>query len=130
MTEISVVILCYGAGRRIYNFVNRTVKLLDRFITSWEIVLVGNYNEGMDDETPGIVKEIASKNEKIKAVVMPKQGRMGWDARSGLKAATGKYICLIDPGPLISAITTFSFGLILIKSTFLPLLSQLDNRLL
>lgn len=96
MPEISVVILCYGAGNKVYNFVNKTAKLLDKFIVSWEIVLVGNYYEGVEDETPKIVREIALKNEKIKAVVMPKQGRMGWDARSGLEVATGKYICLID----------------------------------
>jgi glycosyltransferase involved in cell wall biosynthesis len=96
MSEISVVILCYGAGDRIYSFVNKTVGLLNRFIEDWEIVLVGNYYEGTGDKTPDIVKEISQNNPRIKSVVMPKQGRMGWDARSGLKAANGRYICLID----------------------------------
>ncbi|MFH1665262.1 MAG: glycosyltransferase [Candidatus Omnitrophota bacterium] len=94
--EISVVILCYGAGQRIYGFVAKTIKLLDRFVPSWEIVLVGNYFEGRGDTTPGIVKEIASKRDNIKVVAMVKQGMMGWDARSGLERASGRYICLID----------------------------------
>ena len=96
MPEISVVILCFGAGKKIYNFVNKTVKLLDKFVESWEIVLVGNYYKGTEDKTPEIVRKIASEHEHIRAVTMPKQGRMGWDAKSGLKEAAGKNICLID----------------------------------
>lgn len=94
--EISVVILCYGAGQKIRSFVNKTQKLLDRFIPSWEIILVGNYLPDRNDETPGVVKDIALGNKNVKAVAMPKEGMMGWDARSGLCMATGKYICLID----------------------------------
>ena len=105
--EISVVILCYGAGQRAYDFVRRAVKLLDLFTPSWEIVLVANYFEGSGDDTPEIVKDISSKDERIKCVARPKEGMMGWDARTGLDEATGKYICLIDgdeqmpPGDII-----------------------------
>ena len=94
--EISVVILCYGAGERIYGFVDKVSRLLDRFISSWEMILVGNYLEGARDRTSSIVEEVASKRENIHAVVMPKKGMMGWDARSGLDRARGKYVCLID----------------------------------
>ena len=94
--EISVVILCYGANQRIYGFVDKTMKLLNSFIPSWEIVLVGNYLENVKDKTPDIVSDIASKYKNIKAVVLPKEGMMGWDVRSGFDKAQGKYICLID----------------------------------
>jgi len=94
--EISVVILCYRAGERIRDFVDRTIKLLDNSIPSWEIILIGNYLKNTDDITPKIVNDIASKNENIKAVTRVKEGMMGWDARSGLEKAVGKYICLID----------------------------------
>lgn len=94
--EISVVILCYAAGGRAYDFVEKVVKLVDRFLPSWEIVLVGNYFEGKGDETPFIVRDIASRHKNIKYVAVPKQGMMGWDARSGLKMAEGNYVCLID----------------------------------
>lgn len=94
--EISVVILCYRTGERIRDFVDKVVKLIADSIPSWEIILVGNYLENTDDTTPGIVKDIASKNQNIKAITRVKEGMMGWDARSGLEKATGKYICLID----------------------------------
>jgi len=94
--EISVVILCYRAGERIRDFVDRTIKLIDRSVPSWEMVLVGNYLENSGDVTPEIVKDIALKNNNIKIVAMPKEGMMGWDARSGLEKAQAKYICLID----------------------------------
>jgi len=79
-----------------YSFADRTERLLNRFIPSWEMILVGNYFEGRDDETPIVVKNIASRKNNIKVVAMPKRGMMGWDARCGLSMATGNYICIID----------------------------------
>ena len=70
--------------------------MLDRFIPSWEIILVGNYVDEALDRTPDIVKQIARGKDNIKAVTLPKEGMMGWDARSGLMEASGKYICLIE----------------------------------
>lgn len=95
-TEISVVILCYKAENQVYDFVNKTIGLLKGAGLSWEIILVGNYVEGSDDKTPEIVKSIAAKREHVKAVALPKQGMMGWDARSGMNISEGKFICLID----------------------------------
>jgi len=95
-SEISVVVLCYRSGEKIRGFVDRAVKLLNSAIPSWEIILVGNYVENTDDVTPVVVKDIASKNQNIKAVAYAKKGMMGWDARTGFEKATGKYICLID----------------------------------
>jgi glycosyltransferase involved in cell wall biosynthesis len=95
--NLSVVILCYGAGQRVYGFVDKTIKFLENNVPSWEIVLVGNYFEkNQEDNTPDVVKDIASKDTRIKAVVLPKEGMMGWDARAGLRCAVGRYICLID----------------------------------
>ena len=95
-TEISVVILCYGAGERLYDFVDRVIRLVGSSVPSWEIVLVGNYLKGSNDDTPRIVKDIASSRNGVKAVILPKEGMMGWDARTGLNAALGNFICLID----------------------------------
>lgn len=96
MPELSVVILCYMAGKRIYAFTDKVMALLDKNVPSWEIILVGNYLENSDDETPAIVKDIASKHKNIEAVTLPKKGMMGWDARSGLDRAGGRLLCLID----------------------------------
>ena len=95
-TEISVVVLCYRAEDRVYDFVDKTVGSLENAGLSWELILVGNYIEGSGDKTPEIVKSIAAKREHIKAAALPKQGMMGWDARSGMDMAEGKFICFID----------------------------------
>lgn len=95
-TEISVVILCYKAENRVYDFAEKTIRLLESAGLSWEIILVGNYLTGSDDKTPEIVKKIASKTKDVKALALPKEGMMGWDARSGMNMAEGNFICLID----------------------------------
>lgn len=94
--EISLVILCYKAGDRVYELVQKVVHLLDDSALPYEIILVGNYMEGTDDKTPEIVKDIASKTKNVKALALPKKGMMGWDARNGMNLAGGRYICLID----------------------------------
>ena len=63
---------------------------------SSELVLVGNYIEGSDDETPQVVKKLAERSDNIRTVIRPKQGMMGWDMRMGLDAARGTYIGVID----------------------------------
>ena len=94
--EISVVILCYKEGQRLNSFVNKTISLLEKFLISWEIVLVANYWDNTEDNTPAEAKKIASQRSNIKAVTMLKKGGMGWDARNGFKEAGGRFICLID----------------------------------
>lgn len=94
--ELSVVILCYRAGKQAYPFVENTIALLEKSVPSWELVLVGNYSPGTEDETPSVVNDIAKKNRNVIAVALPKQGMMGWDVRSGLDRASGNYLCFID----------------------------------
>ncbi len=94
--EISVVVLCYRAGDMLYGFISRVIDMLDRQKLSWEMVLVGNYTPGTCDSTPDVVRDIASKNRNVKAVAMPKDGMMGWDAKTGLRETSGDYICIID----------------------------------
>ena len=59
-------------------------------------MLVGNYIEGSDDETPQVVTNLAAGADNIRTVIRPKQGMMGWDVRMGLDAARGTYIGVID----------------------------------
>lgn len=94
--ELSVIILCYRIGERAHALVDKVISVLDGMAIPWEIVLVGNYVEGSSDTTPDAVKKIAAGKVNIKAVALPKKGMMGWDARSGLDLARGKYLCLID----------------------------------
>lgn len=94
--HFSLVVLCYRSGQNIIPFVERLQRTLSRCNFSWELVLVGNYIEGSDDETPQVVTKLAEGSDNIRTVIRPKQGMMGWDMRMGLDAARGTYIGVID----------------------------------
>ena len=94
--EISVVVLAYRSAETIESFVNSLVDSLEKEKVLWEIVLVGNYFEGIGDQTPDVVRNIAAKESRIKAVAEIKKGMMGWDMKTGLQAANGKTMAVID----------------------------------
>jgi len=94
--EISVVVLAYRSAATIRNFVDSLIDSLEKENLLWEIVLVGNYFAEVEDRTPEVVKDIAARDSRIKAVVKIKKGMMGWDMKSGLQAATGKSLAVID----------------------------------
>lgn len=94
--ELSVVVLGYRASQKLRSFVDELVGYLRKDNIDYQIVLVGNYWPGSEDITPLVVKELAQANSRIKPVVKPKQGGMGWDMRSGLETADGKLITIID----------------------------------
>ncbi len=94
--EFSLVVLCYRSGQTILPFVERICEALSYCNFTWELVLVGNYIEGSDDETPAVVKAFAKTRSNVRTVVEPKVGMMGWDMRMGLDAARGEYIGIID----------------------------------
>jgi len=94
--ELSVVVLGYQAGLGLRVYISKLVDCLEGDNIDYQIVLVGNYWPGVDDITPQIVKELAQANLKIKPIIKPKQGMMGWDMRNGLEAADGELIAVID----------------------------------
>ncbi len=96
--ELSVVILCYRAGELARTVVARMQQSLASTNVSYELILVGNYDEARadTDTTPAVVRDIASKDARIRALTDIKRGMFGWDVRSGLNAATGDIIAFID----------------------------------
>ena len=95
--EYSIVVLCYGSGDLIPEFVDDTIDvLLKNEILDYQLILVGNYLESRPDQTPEIVKALEKGNPRIVSVAEKKAGMMGWDMRAGMAAATGKYISIID----------------------------------
>jgi len=94
--EISVVVLAYRSAGTITGFVDSLVESLENENLQWEIVLVGNYFEGKGDQTPEVINKIASQKAQIKVVTEIKKGMMGWDMKTGLQAATGKTLVVID----------------------------------
>jgi 4-amino-4-deoxy-L-arabinose transferase-like glycosyltransferase/glycosyltransferase involved in cell wall biosynthesis len=95
--ELSVVVLCFQAGNGIRGFFDEVLTLLKRSGLDWEIVLVGNYLPGRPDDTPRVLRELALVDpSRIRVVAKEKLGMMGWDVRSGLDAAKGRYLAFID----------------------------------
>lgn len=94
---LSLVILCYRSRQFAREFVGRAQDMLrDAGIEDYELILVANYVEGTDDDTPQIVRELAAGDERLRCLTEPKQGWMGWDLRRGLAAARGELIGFID----------------------------------
>jgi len=92
----SVVVLCYRSGLSVVPIVKNLHHMLSFFNFNWEMILVGNYTEGLEDETPAVVKSLENELPFVRAIARPKQGMMGWDMRMGLDLAMGKYIAIID----------------------------------
>jgi glycosyltransferase involved in cell wall biosynthesis len=94
--NLSVVVLAYRSAETIATFVDSLVSCLEANEPHWELILVGNYMENSDDRTPEVVKGLAKQDARIRAVTEVKEGMMGWDMKSGLKAASGKVLAVID----------------------------------
>ena len=95
--ELSVVILCYHSAEIVRSLVAQVEGELEAAQIDYELVLVGNYLPGdTQDQTPTTLKTMASGKSRYVVVAKEKEGMMGWDMRSGLEAATGRHIAVID----------------------------------
>ena len=95
--ELSVVILCYHSADVVRDLVSQVKREMEEARINYELVLVGNYLPGdMNDQTPAVLRELAENNPRVAVVAKEKEGMMGWDMRSGLDAATGRHIAVID----------------------------------
>ena len=94
--ELSIVVLAYRSADTIENFMQSLVRSLQEEKLLWEIILVGNYFEGIGDRTPEVVRKIAARDSRIKAITEVKKGMMGWDMKTGFRAASGKTLAVID----------------------------------
>src|SRR5919201_5136985 len=94
--ELSAIVLCYRAGESIRHVIDPLYAELEAAGVDYELVLVANYAEGGDDATPAVVREFANNRERVRYLAEVKQGAMGWDMRSGLAAAQGEYLVVID----------------------------------
>jgi glycosyltransferase involved in cell wall biosynthesis len=93
---LSAIVLCYRAGESIRIVIDPLYEQLEDDGVPFELVLVANYNAGQEDPTPDVVRRWASEREHVTVVAEVKQGAMGWDMRSGLAAARGDYLLVID----------------------------------
>ena len=94
--NLSVVVLAYKSAETISSFVDSLVSNLEMNEPNWEMILVGNYWEGSGDKTPDVVAALAKGNARIRSVAQIKGGMMGWDMKTGLEAASGHVLAVID----------------------------------
>lgn len=95
--ELSVVILCYHSADVVHDLVVQVEREMEEAGIDYELVLVGNYLPGdTKDRTPAVLKELAADKPRFTVVAKEKEGMMGWDMRSGLEAARGSHIAVID----------------------------------
>ena len=95
--ELSVVILCYHSADVVRDLVAQVEREMEEAGIDYELVLVGNYLPGdVKDQTPAVLKELAQGKPRFTVVAKEKEGMMGWDMRSGLEAAAGRHIAVID----------------------------------
>jgi glycosyltransferase involved in cell wall biosynthesis len=94
--DLSAIVLCYLAGASIQEVIGPLEELLVRSELTFELVLVANYWPHGHDDTPEIVRQFARTRDNVTALTEEKHGGMGWDMRSGLAAAQGAHLVVID----------------------------------
>ncbi len=94
--EVSVVVLCYRAGESILRVVEPLHDELASLGEDFELVLVANVWPDDSDPTPGYVTAFAASRPDVHVVSRVKAGAMGWDMRSGLEVARGRFLVVID----------------------------------
>jgi glycosyltransferase involved in cell wall biosynthesis len=93
---LSAIVLCYRAGQSILRVIDPLYEQAVQSGVTFELVLVANFWEGRDDDTPQVVEEFCRTHDHVTSVIRPKEGGMGWDMRSGLEAARGRILIVID----------------------------------
>jgi glycosyltransferase involved in cell wall biosynthesis len=93
--ELSVIVLAYRAEERADEVLVPLYDLLEAEGISYEVVVVANYWSA-DDLTPLVAWGVARDRPHMHAITRRKRAGMGEDMRAGLRAATGRYLVVID----------------------------------
>jgi len=94
--ELSVIVLCYRANEAIHRVIDPLYEQLEASGVAYELLLVANQWPDRPDPTGAVVEAFATDHDTVRTVIEEKQGAMGWDMRSGLAAAAGDYMVVID----------------------------------
>lgn len=93
---LSAIVLGYRAEEALTPIITPLYDELAASGIDFELVLVANYNAEDPDETARVAAEFARGHERVRVLAEPKAGGMGWDMRSGLEAARGDFMVVID----------------------------------
>lgn len=94
--ELSTVVLGYQAAAELASILDEIYDELERASFSFELVVVANYHAGQDDPTPAVAAAFAREHPNVRVVARPKEGGMGWDMRTGMDAARGRVVIVVD----------------------------------
>jgi glycosyltransferase involved in cell wall biosynthesis len=94
--ELSVIVLCYRADEAVHRVIDPLYEQLAASGVAYELLLVANQWADRPDPTCRVVGEFARDRETVRTVIEEKQGAMGFDMRSGLAAARGDYLLVLD----------------------------------
>jgi glycosyltransferase involved in cell wall biosynthesis len=94
--ELSAIVLCYQAQEAIHRVIDPLYEQLEASGVPYELILVANQWPGRPDPTGEVVEAFARHRDTARTVMEVKQGAMGWDMRSGLAAARGDYLIVLD----------------------------------
>lgn len=91
--RISIVIPCFNEERRIGATLDRSLRLLEGFGGSWEIVVV---DDGSLDRTSEVVRERAGTNGRVRLLQSERNHGKGWAVRDGFRTASGDLVLFTD----------------------------------
>lgn len=89
MNKYSVILRAYNAAGHVSKSIE---SIIQQSYGNWELIIV---NDGSTDNTGNICEEFALKDKRIKVVHQENKGCL-LATQTGIKHATGEYICLVD----------------------------------
>jgi glycosyltransferase involved in cell wall biosynthesis len=93
---LSAIVLCYRAEEDALHVLEPLHRELNDEGIDFEMVLVANYWGDRQDRTADVARRFADDHAGVRVIAEPKRGAMGWDLRSGLAAARGDVLIVID----------------------------------
>ena len=93
MLAISFVIPCYNAETFILKNIIQLKKKILSLKVAYEIILV---DDGSDDNTPNILKDITKKNKSINLIINKKNTGKSYSVLKGIKKSKYQHIIMID----------------------------------
>jgi phenylacetate-CoA ligase len=91
--ELTVIAPCFNEAKNLPELVSRLLRVFDKKNIEGEIVLV---DDASTDDTRDVMERLALEDGRVKLVLHKKNGGIARAWRSGLGAALGEFVCLID----------------------------------
>lgn len=91
--QLSVIAPCYNEVKNVRELVRRVLGVFEKGQLTGEIVLV---DDGSNDGTPDLLREIAKEHPEVRPVFHEKNKGIAAGWATGLAASQGYYTCLID----------------------------------